>query len=135
MCIRDRFDTWVLDYDKDDQILELPSYAAPRRRHTAYLTNALILNYKYDTVLPGIAHAIDVQNADMFILPFVDLVYGNNWRIHAEASFFLASHTEEDDFGANTADGLGNVRVDRDTRLLGSLVNHDQATIRITYQF
>ena len=129
------FDTWVLDWDKDDQLLELPSYAAPRRRHTAYLTNALILNYNYDTILPGIAHGIDVQNADMFILPFVDLVYGNNWRIHAEASFFLASHVKKDNFGSNFADGMGRVSVDQDTRLLGALANHDQATIRITYQF
>ena len=131
------FDTWVLDFDKDEQVLELPTFAAPRRRHTAYLTNAFILNYNYDTVLPGIAHGIDVQNGDQFLLPFVDLIYGNNWRIHAEASIFLPSHAKKDNVSSFQIDpdNPAQILMDRDTRLLGSLANHDQATIRITYQF
>jgi hypothetical protein len=119
------FDTWVLNYDKDDELLELPGFGATRREHTTYLTNALLLNYKYDTINPGIAHGVDLGNFDQFILPFIDLVYGDHWRIHGEASLFFAKHTNE---------SIGN-NADRDTRLLGSLVNHDQATVRITYQF
>lgn len=59
------------------------------------------------------------------MLPFVDLTYGDHWRIHAEASLFFARHS---------SDQLADLE-DRDTRLLGALVNHDQATVRITYQF
>lgn len=67
----------------------------------------------------------DAGNFDSFALPFVDLNYGDHWRVHAEMSLFFAKHTN--DRGTNPRD--------RDTRLLGGLVNHDQATLRLTYQF
>ena len=89
------------------------------------MTHGLILNYKYDTVLPGFAFGVDMGNFDAFALPFVDLVYGDHWRVHAEAPLFFPRHTSKQI--ANTAD--------RDTRLLGALANHDQATVRLTYQF
>ena len=119
------FDTYIANYDADDELLELPSFGAVRREHTIYVTNALLLNYNYDTINPGVAFAFDAGNLDSFVLPFVDLVYGNNWRVRAEANLFFARHTKEQ---------LGDA-TDRDTRLLGSLANHDQATVRVTYQF
>jgi hypothetical protein len=119
------FDQWVLDFDKNEEILELPGYGATRREHTVYVTNAVILNYKYDQVLPGLAVGFDAGNFDSFALPFVDLLYGDHWRVHAEVSLFFAKHAN--DRGTNPRD--------RDTRLLGGLVNHDQATVRLTYQF
>ena len=119
------FDTWLMDFDPDEEVLELPGLGATRREHTVYVTNALLLNYKYDTVNPGLAFGFDAGNLDSFMLPFVDLTYGDHWRVHAEASFFLARHT---------SDQLADWE-DRDTRLLGALVNHDQATVRLTYQF
>jgi hypothetical protein len=119
------FDTWILNYDEDDEILDLFGYATPKREHTTFVTNALALNYRYDTILPGIAFGFDAGNFDAFLLPFVDFAPGDHWRIRLEGNFFFAKHTNEQ---------LGNWK-DRDTRLLGSFANHDQIALRVTYQF
>ena len=119
------FDTWILNYDSDDQILELPGYGATRREHTTYITSAMTFSYDYDSILPGFAIAFDAGNFDAFLLPYIDFIIGNNWRIRAEANLFFPRHTNKQ---------FGNFR-DHDTRLFGGLANHDQFAVRVTYQF
>ncbi len=120
------FDTWILNYDGDDDIVDLLSYGAKKRKHTTYLTNALFLNYNYDRINPSLAVGFDLGNFDGFLIPAVDLVFGDHWRIRFEADIFLPRHTKKDNVGSYT---------DHNTRLLGTMANHDQFVARITYQF
>jgi hypothetical protein len=119
------FDTWVLNFDRDDDIVENFGFGASRREHTTILTNAFSFPYKYDTVTPGLAFGVDLGSFDSFLIPSLDLQFGDHWRVRFEADLFFPTHVEKDNLG----------RVDTKTRSLGTLHNRDQFVARITYQF
>ncbi|RLA12035.1 MAG: hypothetical protein DRQ60_09185, partial [Gammaproteobacteria bacterium] len=119
------FDTWITNYDEDDDILELFGYGAKKREHTAILTNAITLNYDYDTINPGLAFGVDLGSADVFIIPSVDLVFGDHWRVRLEADIFLPKKSKHENLGFQEGS----------TRLLGTFDDNDQLVARITYQF
>lgn len=119
------FDTWIVNFDKDDDIVDLFGFSAPKREHSTILTNALVLNYAYDTINPGLAVGVDLGNFDMFLIPSVDFVFGDHWRLKLEADIFLPKHSKTGNLGYD----------ENDTRLLGTLDNRDQLVARITYQF
>ncbi len=122
------FDTWVLNYDRDDDILENFGFGAARREHQSILTNAFSFPYRYDTVTPGIAFGVDLGSFDAFILPSLDIAMGDHWRLRFEADIFLPRHVEKTNLGMTGSD-------QNDTRLLGTLHDRDQFVARITYQF
>ena len=119
------FDTWVLNFDRKDDIVENFGFGASRREHQTFLTNAFVFPYKYDTVTPGIAFGVDLGSFDSFLIPSLDLQYGDHWRVRFEANLFFPTHVETDNLG----------QVDTKTRTLGTLHNRDQLVARITYQF
>ena len=119
------FDTWIVNFDKDDDIVDLFGFSAPKREHSTILTNAIVLNYAYDTINPGLAMGVDLGNFDMFLIPSVDFVFGDHWRLKLEADIFLPRHSKTGNLGFE----------ENDTRLLGTLDNRDQLVARITYQF
>ena len=119
------FDTWVMNFDRDDDIVENFGFGASRREHQTILTNAFSFPYKYDTVTPGIALGVDLGSFDSFLIPSLDLQFGDHWRVRFEADLFFPTHVEKDNLG----------RVDTKTRTLGTLHNRDQFVARITYQF
>jgi hypothetical protein len=119
------FDTWVLNFDRDDDIVENFGFGASRREHQTFLTNAFVFPYKYDTVTPGIAFGVDLGSFDSFLIPSLDLSMGDHWRVRFEANLFFPTHVERDNLGMT----------DTKTRTLGTLHNRDQFVARITYQF
>jgi hypothetical protein len=119
------FDTWVLNFDRDDDIVENFGFGASRREHTTILTNAFSFPFKYDTVTPGLAFGVDLGSFDSFLIPSLDLQFGDHWRVRFEADLFFPTHVEKTNLG----------KVDTKTRTLGTLHNRDQFVARITYQF
>ena len=122
------FDTWIVNYDRDDDIVENFGFGAARREHQTILTNAFSFPYKYDTVTPGLAFGVDLGSFDSFVIPSLDLQFGDHWRVRFEADLFFPRHTEKTNLGMTGSDA-------DDARLLGTLSNRDQFVARITYQF
>ncbi|MGK2942862.1 MAG: DUF1302 family protein [Immundisolibacter sp.] len=122
------FDTWIMNYDKDDDILELFGFGAPAHAHKTILTNAFSFPYKYDTVTPGFALGVDLGTFDAFMIPSLDIAMGDHWRLRFEADIFLPRKVEKTNLGVTGSDS-------NDTRLLGTLHDRDQFVARITYQF
>ncbi|MGK2940869.1 MAG: DUF1302 family protein [Immundisolibacter sp.] len=122
------FDTWVLNYDRDDDINESFGYGAARREHQTILTNAFSFPYKYDTVTPGFAFGVDLGSFDAFMIPSLDIAIGDHWRLRFEADIFLPRKVEKTNLGMTGSDS-------NDARLLGTLHDRDQFVARITYQF
>nr|ART40820.1 L476 [uncultured bacterium] len=77
---------------------------------------------------PSIALGIDLNTFDAFMVPALDLQYGDHWRVKFEADIFLPRSVEKTNLGVPGADS-------NDAHLLGSLHNRDQLVARITYQF
>jgi hypothetical protein len=131
------FDTWITNYKESDDIVETLGYGAPRREHTTYLTALFALEYKNSTIKPSLAGVVDTGNGDFVMIPALDLVFGNHWRIHTDMDLFFAHHQKnvkrfggvlanEDTFAASAEDN---------THLLGTFANNSQFNLRVTYQF
>ena len=131
------FDTWITNYKESDDIVETLGYGAPRREHTTYLTALFGLEYKHSTIKPSLAGVLDTGNGDFVLIPALDLVFGDHWRIHTDMDLFFAHHQKNvKNFGgilANEDTFAGSA--EDNTHLLGTFANNSQFNLRVTYQF
>lgn len=131
------FDTWLTNFKQSDDIVETLGYGAPRREHTTYLTALFALDYKHSTVKPSVAGVLDAGNGDFVVIPALDLVYGDHWRIHTDMDLFFAHHQKNiQNFGGFLApEDTFSASAEDNTHLLGTFANNSQFNLRVTYQF
>ncbi|HEY6898267.1 MAG TPA: LysR family transcriptional regulator, partial [Rhodocyclaceae bacterium] len=119
------FDTMVLDFKEDEGLTRLFAYGAPLKKHSAILTAFTLLNYKSDTINPSLAIGTDLNNGGGFVIPAVDFVLGDSWRLKAEADLFWANKKSTQLFDGNNPG----------TQLFGYFANNSQLVFRLTRQF
>ncbi|WP_218568370.1 DUF1302 family protein [Pseudomonas sp. H9] len=119
------FNTRVLGFSKDDDLVELAAFSAKKKRNTTLLTTVLQMNYRNDTINPSLAGGVDVGNGGGFLIPAVEFVMGDNWRLRAEADLFFAAGNSNESAQDDSSS----------TRLFGYFDNHDQLVLRLTRQF
>ena len=117
------FDSWLTNFNKAEDIVDLAGYAALKKEHSTIATVILAMNYNNDRVNPTLALGRDLSYGGGFIIPSVEFAFGNSWRLRAEADIFF-------DKGDNTAGGNSS-----NTHLFGYFANNDQLAVRLTYQF
>lgn len=118
------FNTRVLSFDKADDIVFLAGYGAPRKQDSAMLTMILAMNYRNDRINPAIAAGWDASYGGGFVIPSVEFVMGDKWRLKAEADLFFNR-------GRNKQPG----QVENRTGLMGYFANNNQLAFRLTRQF
>jgi hypothetical protein len=118
------FDTWVQDFHKSEGVARLFAFGAPLHEHSTILTAFTVLNYRGDTINPGLAIGTDLTNGGGFVIPSVELVFGDNWRAKIEADLFWSSGTSDELFDPNSS-----------TQLFGYFNNNSQLALRLTRQF
>lgn len=118
------FDTWIQNYKKSDDLARLFAYGAPLKEHSTILTAFTVLNYRNDTINPGLVVGADLTNGGGFLIPSVDLALGDNWRAKVEADLFWTSGTSKELFDPESS-----------TQLFGYFANNSQLTFRLTRQF
>jgi Protein of unknown function (DUF1302) len=89
------FDTWILDHDDADEIVEFASFGAVKREHTAYLTLFSLLNFKRDTINPVFVVGTDLSNGGGFGIAGVEFVFGDDWRVKLEADLWWSDGDEK----------------------------------------
>jgi len=82
------FDTWIMNYDDDDEIVEFASFGSKKKEHTVYLTFFTLLNYTRDTINPSFVIGTDLSNGGGFAIPAVEFVWGDDWRLKIEADLW-----------------------------------------------
>jgi len=117
------FDTWLPNFKKSDDIVDLAGYAAPKHQHNMIATGILGLNYMNSTINPQLAGGYDLTNGGGFLIPSIQFVKGDHWLFKLEADLFYPH-------GSNTLGGNSS-----DTHIFGYFANNDQLMARITYQF
>lgn len=118
------FDTWIVDYDRRDEIVNLAGFSGRTKKHSAILTAILAMNYDSDRINPTLAVGTDLSYGGSFVIPSVEFAYGNHWRVKAEADlFFNRTHQKRALTGFN------------DTNLFGYFAGNNQLSVRVTYQF
>jgi hypothetical protein len=120
------FDTWVVHFDKGDDLLE--SGVTPRHEHSAITSLILNLNYRHSTLNPSGGIIYDPTYGGGVALLSVTNVIGDHWRIYTEyLGFFKNGQTcsiaPATGSGISCQHGFGNYD------------NADQITVRATYQF
>jgi hypothetical protein len=94
------------------------------------VTFILAMNYRNDRINPTIALGHDVTYGGSFFIPSVEFVFGDNWRLKAEADIFFGARSRGQAYDL----GQGNAK-DGGTPLLGYFRNNDQFVLRLTRQF
>jgi hypothetical protein len=117
------FDTWITDFKKSDNLVDLAGYGGPKREHDPIATAVLSWNYNNDKVTPTIAAGWDIGYGGGFLIPSVELSTGNHWRLRLEYDFFW-----------NSASKMPGELEDH-THLFGYLNHNNQLYARVTYQF
>jgi len=118
------FDTWIPDYKRSDEIVNLAGFSGRTKQHSTLLTAILGMNYHNDRINPTLAVGTDLSYGGGFVIPSVEFVYGDHWRIKAEADlFFNRRHQDRALTGFN------------DTNLFGYFAGNNQLAVRVTYQF
>ena len=83
------FDTWIINHDDDDQIVEFASFGSRKMEHTAYLTIFTLMNFHRDTINPSFVAGTDLTKGGGFAIPAVEFVYGDDWRLKVEADLWF----------------------------------------------
>jgi hypothetical protein len=123
------FDKWILRYDRADEIVDLAGYNAPKSKHSTIITAVLATNFKSSTINPTLAAGYDITHGGGFVIPSVDFVMGDKWRLKLEADLFFYRDQRTPSIGSLS--GLS----EANTHLFGALAHHDQLLMRLTRQF
>jgi hypothetical protein len=130
------FDTWITGFKQSDEIVEFASFAHQKHEHSTMLTAFVLLNYFGDTVNPSFVVGVDASNGGGFAIPAIELAFGDNWRVKAEADLFWDSaHKSPSARNANgTHTNLLGI-AENQTSLFGWFHGADQFVIRTTRLF
>jgi len=89
------FDTWILGYNRKDDLVEIFSFGAPKKKHTVMATFFTVLNFRHDTINPSFVVGGDLSNGGGFAIPAVEFVIGDNWRIKVEADLWWGGNKKK----------------------------------------
>lgn len=117
------FNTRILGFDSGDDIVMNVGYATRKKRDSALLTALLGLSYDGDRINPQLAGGWDMSYGGGFVIPSVDFVMGDNWRLKVEADLFFG--------GKPRRPG----DLDSSTSMMGYFRDNNQLYLRLTRQF
>jgi uncharacterized protein DUF1302 len=113
------FDTWIVDYDKKDDIV--PAFGGQaKKEHESILTAVLAWNYYLDKINPTLAWGTDLSHEGGFVIAMLDLVTGDHWRLHLEYDMFYGNN-----FPSNPTNKA----------LFDAFDENNQFYVRLRYQF
>lgn len=117
------FDTWITHFDDNEDLVLIPTYGRAVKRHETVLTSIFALNYRNNNVNPTLVLGYDATNGGGFVIPYVDFVVGDNWRLRTEVDYYYHRHqgAPGDAFSAPTTFGLA--------------AHNNQFMLRLTRQF
>lgn len=131
------FDTWILDHDDKDEIVEFASFGAVKREHTAYLTIFSLLNFKRDTINPIFVVGTDLSNGGGFGIIGTEFVFGDDWRVKIEADLWWSDGDEKRSAGNATCNVCANPLgvSENSASLFDWFADDNQLVLKVTRQF
>jgi hypothetical protein len=117
------FDKWIRSFKQADDLVELAGFGAAVKEHSTLLTAILGLNYNNDKINPLLAVGSDLSNGGGFVIPSVEFVAGDAWRLLIEADLFFHRATKHPG------------QVEQGSHLFGGFAHNNQLMLRLTRQF
>ena len=124
------FNTQILNYNKSDDLVGLIGFTGALKKNTTWITGILAMNYDNDRINPALAVGGDMTNGGGFIIPSIEFVLGDHWRLKAEADIFFSSKSRPQAF-----DNTGGNAADPGAGLMGYFHGNDQFALRLTRNF
>ncbi|HSV68938.1 MAG TPA: DUF1302 family protein [Methylibium sp.] len=118
------FNTQVLSFDRNDDLVRLFAYGTPLKEHNTILTAFTVLNYRNDEINPGLAVGFDLTNGGGFAIPSVAMTLDDKWVAKVEADIFW-------DGGRSNKTQFSNEK----SQLFGYFSKASQLVFRLTRQF
>ncbi len=124
------FDKWVLNYDRDDRLLNSVGWGARTKEHSFLLTGIFSLSYDNGRIKPELVVGKDLTYGGGFAVPSVTVELAKDWRWKVEYDAFW-SHEWRDARkcappNAGTCDDAG---------FFGVFHDRDQLYTSLTYLF
>jgi hypothetical protein len=117
------FNTHIKDFDAAEDVVLNVGYNTKRKKDAAIITGILGMSYSGDRINPQIAIGHDMSYGGYFVIPSVDFVMGDHWRLKVEADLFYGGHPRS----PTTAFA--------DTGTMGYFRDNNQLYVRLTRQF
>lgn len=118
------FNTQVLGFDRDDDLVRLFAYGTELTEHNTILTAFTTLNYANDTINPGFAIGVDLSHGGGFAIPSLSLTLSDEWLARIEADIFWSG-------GKSNKTQFS----DEPSQLFGYFDKASQLVFRLTRQF
>ncbi|WP_228289140.1 DUF1302 family protein [Marinobacter salinisoli] len=118
------FNNWITDFEREEQLVNLAGFGGETKEFSSIITAVLATNYANDQINPSLAVGSDLTYGGGFVIPAVEMAYGDHIRVRLEADIFW-HETDQD----RPLEGFN------DTNLFGYFSGNDQLTARLTYQF
>lgn len=84
------FDSWLPGFDKDDDIVAFVGNADKLKEHQPLGTLIMSMPYFNDRMTVGLAAGMDLASfGNGFLIPSVDVAYGDHWRLKMEWDFLF----------------------------------------------
>jgi len=122
------FDSWIPGFDANDRLLDGPGATAHLKAHSVTLVSSFGLSYNNNQIQPGVTLVASTSYGSGLIIPSVNLLFGDHWRLLVNGVFFFPGmlggcSTQPDGTGANCTHGFA------------AYDNNNQLGARLTYQF
>lgn len=119
------FDSWVQNFNPNDDAIAGLGSAAPLRKHNTIGTAFITFPYMNSKLVYGLAYGREFQVGNSFFIPSVSYNIGNAWRLTADAVLFQTKDARTDNISTPGYNSSG----------FAAFSNHDYLTVRATYQF
>ncbi|MBL4836545.1 MAG: hypothetical protein JKY34_03120 [Kordiimonadaceae bacterium] len=130
------FDTWIVDYESSNDVVEFFSFGAPKKKHTVYLTAFTLLNFKHDTINPSFVIGGDLSNGGGFLIPAVEFVMGDNWRVKFEADLWWGGDKKQPSAALESGAHLNPLGISENSAsFFDWFAKDNQLVVKVTRQF
>ena len=146
------FDQWIMNWTRKDQIIVSSPYGARRKEHSTMLTAVLAMEYKNATIKPQLAGGYDLTYDGGFAIPSCEFIFGDHWRLRAEADFFFQNAHKKFSPTDININGILNLNdpsdpagfpvrggiqkhIEGNTHMFGFFNRRDQFMLRLSYLF
>lgn len=126
------FDKMVLNYDRDDQLLNAVGAGQRTKEHSFLLTGIFDLSYDNGRIKPNLVVGTDLSYGGGFVVPSVTVELDKNWRWKVEYDKFWNDDVRE----SKNCDGMTGKAASCDSMsLFGYFNKRDQLYTSLTYLF
>lgn len=119
------FDTWIRQFDANEDIVNLAGFGQARKRHSVTVTTILGLSYLNGQVQPQLVAGADATYGGGFVVPSVAFQLSKNWMLKTELDLFWNRGNRN----------AANAATERSTALFGYFNKNNQLYSSLTYQF